>query len=131
MRAALFFCFTACSVFMSAVMGACTLPGASDTTSSSGSGGAAAVCTQSDGCSTCTTCAEQGPCASLYAACSSDSDCTYVYTCWFDCTPGDTTCQEACLSDNSAGDESFQELASCIYCDQCSTACTGQCTASE
>jgi hypothetical protein len=106
-----------------------------DTTSSTGAagaGGSATTTVACDGqneCSTCTTCAINGPCATLYSACQQDSDCESIDQCFFTCG-SDPTCQQECLDDNPDGVADYQAITTCIDCTQCAKDCVGLTTCS-
>jgi hypothetical protein len=122
------------ALVLATLFAACTLPGASDTTTS-GAGGSIAACQQTScappGGGGCVTCAIDGACAADYQACLASPDCQSIDGCWAGCSAGDTTCQSACLADNPDGADAYQELNSCIYCTTCATACPGQCMSSS
>jgi hypothetical protein len=76
----------------------------------------------------CVTCALDGPCSSLWNACSANPACLSLDSCWGGCAGGDTTCQQGCAAQNPAGVSDYQAVNTCVYCRQCSTICAGQCT---
>jgi hypothetical protein len=105
---------------------ACNWPltGDTGTGGSTTDGGTSCAAANPANCSDCQTCAANGPCSSLVAACNSSPDCQYVYTCATSCG-GDAACVQGCYSQNPNGEGGYQALASCLYCQQCP--CSGRC----
>ena len=74
-------------------------------------------------CPTCETQADEGACASVFATCEGDANCTSYGSCAGACTAGDTTCLSTCESEYPTGAPEYQSYQACI----CDTACTTQC----
>ncbi|MFT3776203.1 MAG: hypothetical protein QM820_63475 [Minicystis sp.] len=95
----------------------------------SGSGGGTTsepACSATSTCSDCVTCALNGPCASLYTACEQDASCSGLDQCYAICG-NDKTCQGECDSANLGGVTAYRAVTQCVYCQQCSSECAGQC----
>jgi hypothetical protein len=73
------------------------------------------------------TCALNGPCASLWAACNANPACQSLDGCWGSCAGGDTACQQNCQAANLTGVSDYTAVNQCVYCSQCSSVCVGQC----
>jgi hypothetical protein len=117
------------AILVAAIAAGCTiLPSSSTGTTGAGGGDAGAQCLQTSGCTDCTQCALEGPCASLYAACNDSSDCIAIDDCFAQTTPCDATCQATCYAGNPAGQSTYEAVLTCVNCTQCPTACAGQCT---
>jgi hypothetical protein len=97
--------------------------GGSTSDAGSSSGGSCAKANPSN-CADCQTCADNGPCASLFTACNSDPNCLDVSACAGPCGT-DATCLSGCYSSNPSGQAGYEALATCRYCQQCP--CSGLC----
>jgi hypothetical protein len=109
-----------------ALFGACFWPNAG-TGTGAGGGDAGAKCPELSCQNGCVSCALGGPCSSLWAACNANPACLSIDSCWGSCAGGDTTCQQGCLSASPDGASTYQAVNHCVYCDQCSAICVGQC----
>jgi hypothetical protein len=112
-----------------AFVGACFWPTTpTGTTGGAGGGDAGANCPQTS-CDNngCVTCALNGPCASLWNACSANPSCVSLDNCWSSCAGGDTACQQGCAAQNPDAVSTYQAVNQCVYCDQCATICAGLC----
>jgi len=123
-------------VLLMAALGGCLPP---STTSGAGAAGSSGNATSgagdSDGgvaCSAMTTCADckfcalNGPCATLWGTCMTNSDCSAIDQCLPLCS-GDPTCQSDCYTNNPNGASDYKAANKCVFCAQCSKECPGQC----
>jgi hypothetical protein len=120
------------SILLAALACSCVLPGTSGgagagSTGTGGGGGDTGVCKTTATCADCTTCALNGPCASLYSSCEADPACSGLDQCFGLCA-GDPTCKSDCLASNPDGASAYSTLLKCVNCDQCSSQCAGQCS---
>jgi hypothetical protein len=76
-------------------------------------------------CAACQTCAVGGPCATQYAACINDPQCTALNDCLNACTPGDQPCLDGCSASYPQGAGLLQAAASCVFCVACYSDCDG------
>lgn len=114
------------------IAGCSSFPSSSGTTGGGGAGGGTtttntnAACGTTTTCGDCVTCALNGPCETLYAACEQDASCSGLDQCYALCG-SDTTCQGQCDSANPGGVSAYHAVTQCVYCQQCSKQCAGQC----
>jgi hypothetical protein len=114
-----------------ATFAGCVLPSTSGGTSSSGTGAddaGTSVCSSAADCSSCVNCALVNPCAALYNACIQDPYCNSVDQCFATCSGVDASCKQDCLTNNANGAAQYQGVLQCVYCQQCSKGCPGQCS---
>lgn len=82
----------------------------------------------------CAECANTGPCAAVDTRCSKNQDCSDLAQCVSschgpdasgDCTPPDChpECADACKLVHPAGVRDYEAYLSCLFCDQCRSAC--------
>jgi hypothetical protein len=72
-------------------------------------------------CNDCYTAAMTGDCRSQNSACVNDAECAALRACLEGCT--NTTCQNDCFTQHSAGQANYQDYVSCV----CNTACQNEC----
>ncbi len=76
-----------------------------------------------DGFSGCTSCAANGPCGDLFNFCQQSFACESLRVCINACGLGDTSCKNGCLAQNPDGQQTYGELATCMFCQFCPTDC--------
>lgn len=86
-------------------------------------GGGGGTCDGTGDCNTCTTCAEQGACAAVAAACMANSDCVNLANCVYSCA--DQACVDNCFATYPAGDPDFTAYDVCVTCTECYGDCGG------
>lgn len=97
--------------------------GGASTGGSGGSGGEG-ECASKVICSDCRTCAAQGSCANLLAACSGNSACVGIDECMtFFCSGSEAECLSQCESQNQAGVAAYRAARQCVDCDVCAAPC--------
>jgi hypothetical protein len=78
-------------------------------------------------CGDCATCATQGPCAEIIAACKSDAGCNALDECLGLCG-GDAELCEQCYYTSPEGIDMHNQALACVYCDNCPNDCAGTVT---
>lgn len=87
-----------------------------------GSGGAS--CGERPVCDECRSCAVDGPCADVTAACLADSACVAIDQCMtLACDGTEADCLALCESQNPTGSTAYRAARSCIDCDACALPC--------
>ncbi len=98
-------------------------------TSTSGAGGAGGSpashpCDEKKDCGACQTCSLNVQCATLYSACSQNSQCVGIDQCFLGCG-NDAECKEQCYLIGPDGEATYRALRACIFCDACPSDCAG------
>ncbi len=96
-----------------------------DATGTTGTGGAAAhPCDNKNSCDTCKSCSLEVQCAKLATACTNDSSCYAIDTCFFNCG-SDAQCKEQCYLLGPNGEALYRAFRACVFCDACPSDCAG------
>lgn len=103
--------------------------GSSGTTSTAaattGAGGANAhPCDKKGDCEACKSCSLEVQCASLAAACNSNSSCVGIDQCFFNCG-SDAECKDQCYLQGPEGEALYRSFRACVFCDACPSDCAG------
>ncbi|MEO8846171.1 MAG: hypothetical protein ABI591_04835 [Kofleriaceae bacterium] len=93
----------------------------------SGDSCATDTCSGPAACNACfnTVSTGNGVCASAYAACTNDADCTVLKTCLAACT--DATCQQTCVTAHPNSVTLYNMGPNCICSSGCPTECSAAC----
>lgn len=92
----------------------------------SGGGGSegGASCGERPVCDECRSCAVDGPCADVTAACLADSACVAIDQCMtLACDGTEADCLALCESQNPTGSTTYRAARSCIDCEVCAAPC--------
>jgi hypothetical protein len=86
-------------------------------------------CDETADCSTCSACADDGPCGPTTSVCNESAACQTFDSCIEPCAT--SQCYVECALANPDGADAWLAAARCRYCDACSTACDDELTAAE
>lgn len=86
-------------------------------------------CSGPTACNSCfnTASTGSGVCASAFSACTNNSDCSALKTCFLACANTDSTCQQTCANAHPDSITLFNMGPNCICSSGCPTECSAEC----